>query len=214
MRGRRQTAALRLASDGDVGGFPALFGGQQALSRIHQWGGRGRTLFPQLGERLAWVVVSGLLLDVKTAEAAGIGANAGGVRPVAPVGGGAVIHQVGLEPPRPQTPIDVQVLGEKAGHVLPTPVAHEARLFEFDHVRIHKRFPGLSSAPCFKVSRGIGPAKISILGSASSEETWSVLQQVQAEILSPNQFKTEPVGGVVRHPFCFVPQRLGGNLSR
>ena len=140
--------------------------------------------------------------------------NTRGVRPVAPVGGGAVIHQVGLEPPRSQTPIDVQVLGEEAGHVLPTPVAHEARLFEFDHVRIHKGFAGLSSAPSFKVSRGIGPAKISILGSASSEETWSVLQQVQAKILPPNQFKAQPVGGVVRHPFCFVPQRLGGNVPR
>ena len=210
----RKTGGLRLASKRDVRGFPFLLGGLQTGSWIHQWLGSGGIVVPQIGERLTWVVVPRLLLHVKTAEAAGISADAGGVRPVAPVGGGAVIHQVGLKPPSPQTPIDVQVFGEEAGHVLPTPVAHEARLFELDHVRINKGFAGLSRAPSFKVSCGVGPAKISILGSASSEETWSVLQQVQAEILPPNQLKAQPVGGVVRDAFCFVPQRLGGNVSR
>ena len=113
----------------------------------------GRKFAPQTSKFAIGVIIQRLLLDVKSAESTWVRSDTCGIRPIAPVGGGAVIHTVGFKPPGPQTPIDVKVLGEEGGHVLAAPVAHESRLFEFDHVCINKGFPGLSSRKLQSVPR-------------------------------------------------------------
>ena len=80
--------------------FPTCFGIRQTDSWVNEWLILTCSFVPPSNKFSVGVVIPRLLLDIKASESARISTNTRGVRPVAPVGGGAVIHQVGLEPPQ------------------------------------------------------------------------------------------------------------------
>lgn len=70
---------------------------------------------PGLDELAVRVVVLCLLDRVEVSSLAGVGSDAGGVLPVAPVGGGVVVDELFLKGLGAGTPVDFEVLGQVAG---------------------------------------------------------------------------------------------------
>ena len=55
-----------------------------------------------------------------------------------------------LEPHGPQTPVQVQIVDQEGGHVLPAPVRHEAGQRQLPHVRVHEGDAGVPFFPALE----------------------------------------------------------------
>src|SRR6056297_1249558 len=121
------------------------------------------------------VMVGALLVLIKAASTAWIGADAGEVLPVAVIAGDVEIHQVMLEERGPVAPIDTVFVDQAAGDNLPAAITHPARVDQLMHKGIDQREVGVALAPAGKVAWLEGAAHQSLAGTAGAEQVAGII---------------------------------------
>ena len=87
-----------------------------------------------------------------------------------------VVDEHGLEISRAPAPIDVLLLGEEAGYILPAAIAHEPGFLQFDHIGIHKGLNGFAVDPLFKEMLVLFPGVITALDAAQFEKVGTMFE--------------------------------------
>lgn len=154
------------------------------------------------------VVVLRLLENVEKPEAPRIVADASGVVPVAPVAAHVVVDQQGLEPLCAHVPVDAQIFGQEAGHVLAAAIGHEARGGQLSHIGVHEGKARFAARPQLEARPVFFPRDLDALEPRCPKDLVAVLETDKAEIVAPQQLKDQPVGGVVGGAIVFVGEHL------
>ena len=127
----------------------------------------------------------------------GVVAHARHVNPIAGVARRVVVQEQVLEPRRPQSPVDAQIVDEVRRHVLAASVAHEPGAGQFPHVGIHKEVFRAPLLPRFEgVSLGATVGAVRLEG-LLVKNLGPVFHGHEAEVIAPNQLEDQPVRAVV-----------------
>lgn len=111
---------------------------------------------PRLDKHRVRVVLLALAHSLELAVA-GVVASAGVVGPVEGVDGKVVVYQQALKQQRAPPPVNLQPLGEEAGHILAPPIAHEPGAPQLPHAGVNEGQPGLSAGPPLKACHVSAP---------------------------------------------------------
>ncbi len=169
---------------------------------------------PVLHKRALRIVVVRLFGDIKVTEAARIVAHTGCVIPVTPVTAHVIIHQQRLEPSRPHLPINAEILGQKARHILPPPVRHKTGGCQLLHTGIHQREARLTLLPDRKKLSILRPLNLKALHPLPPKQLVPHLGRYKAKIVPPQQLKNQPVGRIIADPLIFIATHFIGNVAR
>jgi hypothetical protein len=132
-------------------------------------------------------------------------ANARNVKPIARIAAWIIVDEPMLKPRSAGTPIQTQVVNGIGSNVLSTTIGHEPSESQFVHIGIHKRTSRITSAPSLPLQGMMlhGIAR-SLLQSCGEPNALSVLYGNESEIITPEQFKNEPVRAFIGFFLLFI----------